>query len=224
MAKETVEQTIKSVQKEIKDCKHEIERLQAMNEIQNLMGTYEYLHTANMHKEVADRFAKKAPGVRVYFGEVGYWEGVDAPRKAWSILERMGDTTGMMAIHPITTPVIVVSGDCKTAKGVWIGNGFVAALRGGKATSGWEWDKYGIDFIKEDGVWKFWHFRSFGLFSTPFNKSWVEEGPEPALPLPDELKPDRRPSPYYTYKTTVPAPYEPVLPEPFETFDEVEAY
>ena len=45
------------------------------------MSKYEYLHTANMHKEVSKLFAPR-PDTRVYFGEVGYWEGPDAPDRA----------------------------------------------------------------------------------------------------------------------------------------------
>jgi hypothetical protein len=215
MAKESIEETIKSL-------KHEIERLQAVNEIQNLMGTYEYLHTANLHKEVMELYAKKAPGVRVYWGEQGYWEGPDAPKRCWSNLERMGnDTTGMMAIHPVTTPVIVVAGDGKTAKGVWIGTGFVASVRDGKPGAMWEWDKYGVDFIKEDGKWKFWHFHIYRVIKANWDETWAqqfEKGPI-VMNYPPELKPDKPgvdDNPYLpdTKQLLVPKP-----PEPYETWD-----
>ena len=227
MATDTVEKTIKSMQTEIKECKHEIERLHAVNEIQNLMSTYEYLHTANLHKEVAKRFAKKTPGVRVYFGEVGYWEGIDAPTKAWSILERMGDTTGMMAIHPTTTPIIVVSGDCKTAKGVWIGTGFVASARKGKANCGWEWDKYGIDFVKEDGVWKFWHFHIYRLIhGVDWGPTWAEHfaKPEGVFPVPDDIPVSGAAVDDNPYTPTTKQLLLPVPPAPYETWADTFMY
>ena len=60
------------------------------------------------------------------------------------------------------TPVIEVAGDGKTAKGIWysIGIGVRPNVNSDgtytKSTS-WMWEKYAVDFIKEDGKWKIWH-------------------------------------------------------------------
>jgi len=225
MVRNDIEEVVHELQRTVEIQAKKIQRLEDIHEIQNLMTKYEAFHTAGKHDEVVKMFALKTPGVRVDIPHFGFYEGPEGVKRSWiahKYVER--DRRGQLHVHAISAPFIEVSGDGKTAKGIWTSPGILTMPIGDKFTANWSWCKYGIDFVKEDGVWKFWHFRSFGLFSTPFNKSWVEEGPEPALPLPDELKPDRRPSPYYTYKTTVPAPYEPVLPEPFETFDEVEAY
>jgi hypothetical protein len=69
---------------------------------------------------------------------------------------------GEYIMHTQETPVIEVAGDGKTAKGLWYSIGL--SIRGqvdssGKTSvgSGWMWEKYGVDFIKEDGKWKIWH-------------------------------------------------------------------
>ena len=82
---------------------------------------------------------------------------------------------GAMGIHPTTTPIIEVAGDGKTAKGVWIGTGFVASKdrKTGKPHAIWEWDRYGVNSIKEDGKWKMWHFNGMIQFASPYEKSWV---------------------------------------------------
>ena len=223
-----LEQRVEKLEEVNKSLLHEVERLQAVVEIQNLMSTYEYLHTANMHKEVGDKFAHR-PDTRVYFGEVGYWEGPDAPYTAWSILERMGDTTGMCAIHPTTTGAIVVAGDCKTAKGVWIGTGFVAHVTDGKPGCNWEWDKYGIDFIKEDGVWKFWHFHIYRLIhGLGWDDKWEDfcNKPEFVFPVPEDIPvsgpcPEGDDNPYRpeTKQRLVPVP-----PTPYETWEDTFMY
>jgi SnoaL-like domain len=65
-------------------------------------------------------------------------------------------------MHTQETPVIEVAGDGKTAKGLWysIGIGVRANVKTDgtytKSTS-WMWEKYAVDFIKEDGKWKIWH-------------------------------------------------------------------
>ena len=100
MVNEGLEQAIKAQQLEI-------ERLQAVVEIQNLMSEYEYLHTANRHKDVMKLYAKD-PDTTIYMGELGYWKGADAPQRAWSLLERLGGgkpPIGMMAIHPVVSPI-----------------------------------------------------------------------------------------------------------------------
>jgi hypothetical protein len=65
-------------------------------------------------------------------------------------------------MHTQETPVIEVAGDGKTAKGLWYSIG--QSVRGeidssGKTSvgTGWMWEKYGVDFVREDGVWKIWH-------------------------------------------------------------------
>src|ERR1035438_7351015 len=69
---------------------------------------------------------------------------------------------GEYVMHTQETPVIEVASDGKTAKGLWysIGQavrGSVAADGKTSVTTGWMWEKYGVDFIKEDGKWKIWH-------------------------------------------------------------------
>jgi len=65
-------------------------------------------------------------------------------------------------MHTQETPVIEVAGDGKTAKGIWYSIGMSA--RGVVADDGktsvvtsWMWERYGVDFIKENGAWKIWH-------------------------------------------------------------------
>lgn len=69
---------------------------------------------------------------------------------------------GEYVMHTQETPVIEVAGDGKTAKGIWYSIGL--AVRGqvdedGNTSvgTGWMWEKYAVDFIKEDGEWKIWH-------------------------------------------------------------------
>jgi len=68
-------------------------------------------------------------------------------------------------MHTQETPVIEVAGDGKTAKGIWysIGlavNGNIGADGKTSISTGWMWEKYAVDFVKEDGKWKIWHLYS----------------------------------------------------------------
>ena len=37
----------------------------------------------------------------------------------------------------------------------------------------WVWCKYGVDFIKQDGEWRIWHFRCYEVARAPFNRDWI---------------------------------------------------
>lgn len=213
------------------------ERMQLMEDvhaIENLMGRYEFLHTAGQHQETADMFAKKTPGVRAEILNWGVYEGTEGIQRFFVGVHSASaqDPRGVLNIHIINTQVIEVAGDGKTAKGVWMSPG-IETMKGddGKPQAAWAWYKYAIDFVKEDGQWKFWHFRVYGIFYTPYNQSWAE-GENPAIMnvssfFPKELKADAPSSPGadWIYSPTAIYPKDqPVLPDPYETWDETKAY
>jgi hypothetical protein len=225
MALNTLADVIKVVEKQ----QLEIQRLKDINEIQNLMGTYEFWHTAGLNKETVEQlWAKKTPGVRTEIANFGVYDGPEGTRKFWYEMQGAthGDRKGHMHLHTLTTPIIQVAGDGKTAKGVWISPGVETAPGPDKPL--WAWVKYGIDFVKEDGKWKFWHFHLYRIFMTPYDKSWKEvplaQHPHTFDSIPDSIKPDRPPT--YSWSYSVDVPYEniPAPPEPYNVFDEKSAY
>jgi hypothetical protein len=209
-----------------KTIEERIQRLEDVRQIENLMAKYAYLHTAGRHEESAELFATKTPGVRVNLG--GVWEGIEGVRRVMVRLHQsMGvGQPGFLFVHPQTTPVIEVAGDGKTAKGVWMSPGLETRKDHDTGTfiAYWLWGNYGVDFVREDGVWKFWHFHVYPYLVTAYDRSWVEPfQPMPRVPAPEDVKPDI-PAVPAIYSTTAPIPYEPVVPEPYETFDESTAY
>jgi hypothetical protein len=227
-----------------------VQRLNDIHEIQNVMSLHEYYHTAGMHKEeVEEIWAQKTPGVSWETGDLGRFEGIDA---IWKIYvdgkAMMGEANlkgmrtvypqiedkkenefiGTMNVHMLTTPMIEVAGDGKTAKGIWMSPGHVTQLMGDKLTACWMWEKYAVDFVKEDGKWKIWHFHVYTDFQTPYEKSWLETSLEPKLPpvfppdFPKSNKPMTDDYPQYSPFTTpknLPRP-----PVPYETFSDTFSY
>jgi hypothetical protein len=95
-------------------------------------------------------------------------------------------------MHFISTPVIEVAADGRSARGQWIMSGIESGLTSLEAAKGapdfmyerdlvdgkkvWMhnvWAKYGIDFIKQDGEWKIWHFHCFEVARAPFSQGWI---------------------------------------------------
>ena len=140
MAKHSLEQTVA--------------RLDAESKIRNLMGRYSYLITAARYHDIVELFAKKAPDVRAEMNW-GVYDGYEGIKRLYSKFHaEVIVGPGVMAVHTLTTPVIEVAGDCKTAKAVWVSPGHIT---GGPFTpdhsikAHWAWMRYGNDFICEDG-------------------------------------------------------------------------
>ena len=98
----------------------------------------------------------------------------------------------------------------------------------GEPTARWEWNRYGDDFIKEDGQWKLRHHHVFPLFMIGHDEKWADQfkrGEMPPMQFPEGAKP------YYHPPTPDDVGYDPDSelpylrpPEPFETWDPKQAY
>ena len=80
------------------------------------------------------------------------------------ILEVYGGV-GQLLLHVTTTAIIEVAEDGQTAKAFWYSPGMIAESG---STGNTIWEAYGVDFVKEDGVWKMWHLHMFTDFMGGF--------------------------------------------------------
>ena len=96
-----------------KSLEERIERLEAVHEIQNVMGRYSYLHTAGMQEETVELWAKKTHGVVANVPSFGLYEGFEGIKRLYVGAHNCfeGDRIGQMHMHTLTTPVIEVAGD-----------------------------------------------------------------------------------------------------------------
>lgn len=218
------------------DLEATVGRLKDVHEIQNLMGRYAFLTTANMFTETVELFATTVPQ-KIEIGPLGVWEGTDA---AWRCFHGFHNWTskvgvpveGQMMQHTLATPVIEVARDGETAKGVWMSPGHEARVMAGKLTALWVWGTYGEDFVKEAGEWKIRNHHVYLQILTPYDVPWTVEKPQDAgdigdiFPpgLPDEYKPDRRSTYTWMYSPSAIMELVPVPPQPHDTYDETTDY
>jgi hypothetical protein len=196
------------------------------DEIENLMSRYQYLHWAGQYDEMADLFAKKTPGVKAEIADWGVYKGTEGIKKLYQGLFKYidGDRTGHMFLHTLTTPLIQVAGDGKTAKGVWFSPGAETLHDGENLQAYWSWWKYGADFTREDGKWMLWHLHIYGIFRTPYEKGWIEPSVPYFKTLPAELKADGPTTHHWIYRPDVKTENVPVPPEPYETWNDSMSY
>lgn len=179
------------------DTTSALDKVIALNAIQNLMGRYSHLGQLRGEDTLEELFAMKTPGVS--------WKTPNGPSGIEAMKERFAHPMetlrpGVLHIHSMFTPVIEIAGDGKTAEGVW--DSFGPNVQGGNDIPGsWLWGKYGVDFVKQDDGWKIWHLQFYPLFVTPYDKSITESakerresGASPNGPPPGS-GPDSRPAP-----------------------------
>ena len=235
-----LEDIVENQQCELARQRLEIERVQAARECENLINKLEHYAETGRWDDVANLFALKTPGVSAE--ELGFdgYEGGKAVWEDWALGHKSGWRPGFLCVNTTTTTVVEVAKDCQTAKMVFVSPGIETSERSGKWQAYWIWCKLGVDFTKEDGKWKIWHYHVYGIFTTPYEKSWTEgakgspmqdagivEGPMPdgAPPGVINIKPNKKSThPVWwwssdKYNDTVPAP-----PEPYETFNNKTAY
>jgi hypothetical protein len=237
---------------------------------QNLMSTHNYYHGVNHNLEELAAIWVKEDGAyaktATFSQPGGVWEGMDLikvfygnpntknPKQSLKEMiknEPSAFPVGGFGIHMNTTPVIVVAGDGKTAKGIWYSPGPMMNFTGQKDKDGNDlaagsvfFEKYGADFVKEDGDWKIWHIQMYYDYVFPIPSDWTKPGakqqaqappaedqkgkasaPATGIPGPEIPKPTRaNPNPYAQWSPKRVSTLEPKIPVPYYTFSETFSY
>lgn len=227
-----------------------IRRVNDVLEIKNLFGRHAYYHAFGLHvQELEELWVKQPENAKTAsFGQNwGYNVGMDRIDRYYgsggekanqreldelckndpsieNIPENRG--IGMMLIHALTTPYIEISGDGKTAQGMWYAPGQVT----GPKMSTYMYEKYAVDFAKEDGEWKIWHM----FVGTDFSAAPGTDFGQQDMPLeqmrkggghmgpPQEDDPAFIPMDAYSMKFNASA--YPPLPKPHYTFADTVSY
>lgn len=221
-----------------KSLEERIQRMEDIHDVNTLINKYEYKLSKGLYQEAAECFALKTPGVRAELGPWGVYEGAEGiirlypgVHKRLQLDPKTGkQIPGTLFVQANTTPIVEIAGDGKTAKGLWIccGHNTIPTGNDGRQAR-WFWANRAADFIKEDGKWKIWHYRVYGMIDTPYDQSWVdykETGPvaDFAKTCPDDLKPDKPTTYHWIYSKNAIWEYIPPSPEPYETFSDEIAY
>jgi hypothetical protein len=242
------------VSADLKSLQRAVQRQQDVVQIQNLMSRRSFYHAAGRQAEELELYAHRpdisfgqnqgfrvgleniAAGYRERYAKVRELELARISRLYPAIKdlpENIG--VGMFQEHTITTPIIEVAGDGKTAKGMFYTPGAVAGVTAdGTLGASWIWEKYAVDFIREDGKWKFWHILvvtdivvPWGQGSAPKMSDESQQGVQ-GVPNDAELVPRvPRTVTRDVYRplspSTVPRLFPP-LPEPYQAFAETFSY
>jgi hypothetical protein len=220
---------LKSIYDKLEELQNSVERLQAVVEIQNIMGLYETLLLPQTMDRVApETFAMWMDDVSMEVSDRGVFVGPEGVHALFTSF--LGDNNpskegvdlrGALDIHQLNTPMIEVAKDCKTAHAVWYSCGFETPFdkKLGKRVAKWCWGKYAAEFIKGDCGWRIWHMHWFRNFMNDYYKSWVDDYMNDKRDTTDKtrysfIKPTTFYQPYNPNEVMIPVPRNPV---PYDT-------
>lgn len=210
---------------ELAEITRRLNRLEAVTEIENIMGRYAFYHSAYRDELIPALFADRDDlVVEMPFGT---FEGRDAATRVWAAAP-MGmparDLTGEYVEHVLTTPVVEVARDGLTAKAAWMSPGaeahHFAWEEGNPLRAMWYWGRYSADFVVEGGVWKIWHLALSTTFVTDVTTSFADTAAQLTMPpMPaGENGPDAPPRGQVTYSPGWDPQELALAPEPYDTF------
>ena len=223
-----------------------------LREVTNLAGKYVTIRLLKREGTIFDDFWSAEEDVCLtdnggrYIGReavAGYFAAVAEATRLKSLFlqkrfpEKLGACTeeelygvGQLLSLPLTTPIVEIAGDGKTAKGIWNVQGSDNDITASGPNSNWSIGYLCIDFIKEADDWKIWHLMYVEDIQCPMGESWVSPKAAPADPDFAELSAIRLPAysqegPFFAaYTKDRPFTPPPRLPVPYETFRETFSY
>ncbi len=128
---------------------------------------------------------------------------------------------GDLSVDCLSTAVIEVATDVKTARGAWFSQGIRTGKKDGDLLCRWYWTKLAADFIYEDGTWKIWHMAVFPLLEADYETPWYEM-PKLTQEAFASFHADRAPTARYLWSFHEDNNYplgHPATPKPYDNFD-----
>jgi hypothetical protein len=151
-------------------------RVEDVNAIENLQGSYGYYADKMLWDEVVDLFAD---GGTLEIGPSGVYAGKDSIRRyLLSLSDGMqGPLEGVLFDHFQLQPIVTVAPDGRTAQGRWrlfLMTGVSGAGSGGN----WGEGVYENEYVKENGVWKISKLHWHATFVAPYEGGWLNADPK----------------------------------------------
>lgn len=223
-----------------------IARVNAAVECEKLMSMHVYLHAAGIHREEIENYWTKdedctwAHNFGQMKGKANYTRNYADKQEhdtaanfavVAKLYPEMLDKANVPdyratyeeAMHFTASPIIEVAADGKSAKGLFYTPGCIfSTLNPGQCREGtWIWERYGADFVLEDGRWLFKNLKVCCDLAGPMDvPNWPllpqEEPPQEEEDFPMQVS---VPGPlHFEISPTQMPQVRPFMPVPYETF------
>ena len=213
--------------------------------IKNVMARHAYFHSFGLHGRELDEIWVQKPEnqATASFGQNwGYQVGMELIRRNYDTVNVRNQRRDMLAMqtkypdiedkpenyaigsmlmHMLTAPYIEVAADGLTAQGLWYAPGQVTVAHPDGVDAMYMYERYGVDFIKEDGEWKIWHLfigTDFALEPGTLMTEQPVDMPEFDLNDEDEDTNMILTHKFEAYTSRYNYFHYPAIPQPYETF------
>ena len=187
-------------------------RYQSDHDVRNLAARFVMSLKGGRFEDALNCFALETEGTMATIEKYGIYKGKNQ-LKAYFVdyYSKIGGSEGCFIEHELTSPVVEVAEDCKSAKAMFMSEGILAIDPDGSmgpddvARSFWQIGPWYMECVKENDEWKIWHLTIFDEIEIPYEQSWSEFTDHESLrwaaaPAPDEkiesknyFTPDRKP-------------------------------
>ncbi len=183
-------------------------RVDDINRIENLQGSYGYYTDKMLWDEVVDLFAD---GGTLEIGPSGVYVGKDSIRKYLLSLSggKQGPLPGVLNDHFEEQPIVTVATDGQSAKGRWRLM-LMTGVSGSGSGGNWGEGVYENEYVKQGDIWKIGKLHWYANFVAPYEGGWLNADKKAIdeYALGKGVMPDRPPSESYE-------PYPGVFVPPF---------
>lgn len=157
-------------------------RVMDKEEIKKVLARRAFYYANNQRRRELDELWVQTPEYQAtasYGRNWGYYVGMDSieqyyvidhTEKQYAALEAIHKNNldvavdsanlgyGCTAFHTVTTPMLYIAGDGKTARGLWYLAGQETIMQAdGTAKAYHTMDNMGVELVKENGQWRIWH-------------------------------------------------------------------
>jgi hypothetical protein len=213
--------TLEQLEVEVKKLKEQVAdgiRAKDYLEIWKLQSMYSHLYHIGMRADIPSLFAQKTQGVTMEIEDSGVYEGIKSITRFWNTVfsRKTHMTAGFLAVHMTVNPVMEINKEGTGARGIWHSHGYASLRMDLRLTPFLCLGKYDMEYVKEDGQWKFLKFAYRQTFMTPYEKGWVDEPTAGSIAgSPDNIpdKPTTYHMPYSPYRINV---MQPPPPKPYD--------
>lgn len=156
-------------------------KVDAYRQVCNAQASHNWGYYQHLHKDELDEYWAQtvdnivyAHGREAFYGrESTYQYYIETPKRmcengrnnAWKnygIKVNPPDGPGYRVHNVISSPIVEISGDGKTARGIWMAHTFMSQMDpDGGCSPSFGLAKYGDEFFCENGAWKMWHRRDY---------------------------------------------------------------
>ena len=147
-------------------------RVDDVNRVENLQGSYGYYTDKMLWDEVVDLFADDGT---LEIGPSGVYAGKDSIRKYLLSLSggKQGPLPGVLNDHFEEQPIVTVAPDGQSAKGRWRLM-LMTGVSGSGSGGNWGEGVYENEYVKQGGVWKIRKLHWYANFVAPYEGGWLK--------------------------------------------------